>query len=890
MKRLIFFFIILLLIIPNIYAKRTCPINNPCIIEKNSFSISVAYDKEIATIDKKVFYNNATKIEIPISEQKISSTLFKFTPQSTVSDGLYILNITVSSTDQASNAEANYFLVRFVPLKISLVEPPFGVSSSLLINFTVKTDKQTDCRYHTDERKSFGDRFPFERTYSIGNEMYYVRGNYQLSQNTLNLVSVMCLDPESNKYVNKTFSLIYDATNPEILNAEARPSVISDKNANNLYETTLVVNTDDKTVCKYDESSKSYSEMSDMFKNEDETDGTTYKTIHATTIQVTQEGNYDYYVSCRNLAGLTSSISKISFVVNESMPLLIIYISPEPNSIIARQKAQLIVVTNKDSRCLYGADSPIAESGTFSSAQIRHMSDEITLKQGTNIYYIQCNYFGAKGTERTFGSTTFKVDTTPPSKPVVKLFPAENSSPSGVTYLNDRLRANWTTEDAESGIVQYVYRVQDSEGNATTDWTPYITTDNSVSTIISGLSLDTGKRYLLQVSALNGANLWSSNGSSSPILVDVKTTPNLCKNNQFDPSWETDLDCGLQCPPCSTSFKCKVNSDCISGYCNNETLLCQKPSCSDNVKNGDELGVDCGGSCDDGCNGAENPPCYKDSDCSPSYVCKAGKCVEDTCNNGVKDFMESDVDCGGDCINSCEEGKKCYGDIDCASDLQCKNDICTKIETPKKEECTKDSDCQTGFVCKSNACVKKEEPANPGNKFSFWTFLIWAFVILLLAAGVFLVFSVLRKKPAAPKELSPFAPPGAEFGPMQRRPMMPVMRQAPRPIIERRREKLREKHRSVFEEFEAPVEQKETKVEEEPELKPEEKPQEKPVEMPKEEKIEVKVPEPVKEVPKEEPEEEKPEQTFKDLHEELVKKAGQLKTDVEKPKIKRKKR
>lgn len=65
---------------------------------------------------------------------------------------------------------------------------------------------------------------------------------------------------------------------------------------------------------------------------------------------------------------------------------------------------------------------------------------------------------------------------------------------------------------------------------------------------------------------------------------------------------ETDIDCGgagtcslPACGTCGSNATCKGNGDCASLSC--KLGHCQAPSCVDGLKNGDEEGVDCGGSC-----------------------------------------------------------------------------------------------------------------------------------------------------------------------------------------------------------------------------------------------------------------------------------------------------
>jgi len=87
-------------------------------------------------------------------------------------------------------------------------------------------------------------------------------------------------------------------------------------------------------------------------------------------------------------------------------------------------------------------------------------------------------------------------------------------------------------------------------------------------------------------------------------------------------------------------------------------------SCNDGVKNNDETDVDCGGSCIANCSNGE--VCLSNLDCISTF-CSGGVCSDDAvCGNGVKDGDETDVDCGGSC-NSCVDGKICLINGDCAS-------------------------------------------------------------------------------------------------------------------------------------------------------------------------------------------------------------------------------
>jgi len=89
---------------------------------------------------------------------------------------------------------------------------------------------------------------------------------------------------------------------------------------------------------------------------------------------------------------------------------------------------------------------------------------------------------------------------------------------------------------------------------------------------------------------------------------------------------------------------------------------CAEPTCNDGIQNGDETDVDCGGSCGP-CGPGEN--CQADADCE-SGVCSGGVCQPAMCTDGVHNGDETDVDCGGSC-GQCGAHQNCQIDQDCQS-------------------------------------------------------------------------------------------------------------------------------------------------------------------------------------------------------------------------------
>jgi hypothetical protein len=117
---------------------------------------------------------------------------------------------------------------------------------------------------------------------------------------------------------------------------------------------------------------------------------------------------------------------------------------------------------------------------------------------------------------------------------------------------------------------------------------------------------------------------------------------------------ETGIDCGGTCPACPTCNDGIQNGNETGIDCGGSCPAC--PTCFDGIQNGNETGVDCGGSCmacptcSDGIqNGNETGV-----DCGGS--CPA--CPTSTCTDGIQNGNETGVDCGGSCIAcpTCSDG------------------------------------------------------------------------------------------------------------------------------------------------------------------------------------------------------------------------------------------
>jgi hypothetical protein len=99
------------------------------------------------------------------------------------------------------------------------------------------------------------------------------------------------------------------------------------------------------------------------------------------------------------------------------------------------------------------------------------------------------------------------------------------------------------------------------------------------------------------------------------------------------------------------------------GVFNLSCVFYLNPQCNDQIRNGDETGLDCGGSCGR-CNIGDG--CKIDGDCDDSN-CTNGTCTAFACANGLIGEAETDIDCGGIECRKCSGGRQCVVDSDCFS-------------------------------------------------------------------------------------------------------------------------------------------------------------------------------------------------------------------------------
>jgi hypothetical protein len=203
---------------------------------------------------------------------------------------------------------------------------------------------------------------------------------------------------------------------------------------------------------------------------------------------------------------------------------------------------------------------------------------------------------------------------------------------------------------------QTSWEITDAQGNILYSGGPY-SANQANTTIIENICLPDGC-FTFTMFDTGGNGLCCRTGEGSYVL----TGPNgvIAEGARFAAFISTDfcLEGGGNGPTCDDGIQNgdEEGIDCGGSFC----PPCEvEPTCDDGIQNGDEEGVDCGGSfcppceveptCDDGIqNGDEEGVDCGGSFCPPCEV-------EPTCDDGIQNGDEEGVDCGGSFCPPCEE-------------------------------------------------------------------------------------------------------------------------------------------------------------------------------------------------------------------------------------------
>ncbi len=162
-----------------------------------------------------------------------------------------------------------------------------------------------------------------------------------------------------------------------------------------------------------------------------------------------------------------------------------------------------------------------------------------------------------------------------------------------------------------------------------------------------------------------------SNFDISCKIAQCSSSKDSCCSNKNDTICDSDCKSGEDAD-CSSST-CNSQGNCTIGENCGKDSECASKFCIENKCTADES-------------------CISNSDCESGF-CSSNLCKEqDLCSNGIKDELEADIDCSGECKEKCALGNGCSLEGDCETGLACVSNICAQKIADIQEDTTKDSD------------------------------------------------------------------------------------------------------------------------------------------------------------------------------------------------------
>jgi len=177
-----------------------------------------------------------------------------------------------------------------------------------------------------------------------------------------------------------------------------------------------------------------------------------------------------------------------------------------------------------------GATDIVAWTSAGAATQVTRTG--LSIADGANCFFSVRSRNAAGLWSEAGSSDGIIVDSSAPAAPAV-------TDDGAFTSSNSTLHASWTGSDPNSGVIAYQYAIGSSAGGA--DVVGWESVGASTEITRTGLSLQDGTAYFFSVRALNGAGLWSQNGSSNGITVDSTgpSSPVVTDDGEYTASFDT---------------------------------------------------------------------------------------------------------------------------------------------------------------------------------------------------------------------------------------------------------------------------------------------------------------------------------------------------------------
>jgi hypothetical protein len=462
-------------------------------------------------------------------------------------------------------------------------EEQWGISNQLTFEFRFFTKvPTTECRidfypqfdyYATPQhqiRLNSNNYYTFE---TFPEDVYKAYEEDCSGDQCVKQIYVKCINLDGLLGPEQKIYLEYDSTKPEILDAYSDPDKVYEGISANLF-----VETDDKTLCKFDDISdgeeKEYADMNFFFPGSTAEERILHL-LHQTTYYIEFSGpNKDYVLAtqCVNGAGELSEQENIEFLVDYSDQGYILPESLSPTGTINYQDITLYAETSRKAVCSYRLTGEEESYLPFSEGVNTkfHTTSVSLTDDGEYSAQIKC----VMADHIDHETINFILDRTSPTITSV--------SDGNFSCGNDELGLMVYTDESEE-ISQYLYEVYDA-GEMSNN--PYrdtnITTMSAANNTVTGQlissgeysstlpikistsDLTVGRKYKFKVRAIDAVGNQGQYSESNGIAV-TESNYSVCVQNQLDndvPSMDF-----LQNKSSCTSVKVELVCDDLVG-CN----------------------------------------------------------------------------------------------------------------------------------------------------------------------------------------------------------------------------------------------------------------------------------------------------------------------------------
>ena len=591
------------------------------------------------------------------------------------------------------------FNIKIPPLEIRFLNPSFGVSSiPPPFDVSFETNKDAICSWVFEDYDGISSRTPMptvnQKTHLILNF-----GGTKLTKNALGRpFYIYCEDLINGSIVkSKPFVVIYDNKKLKLK--------INIKDIITTHKTSLTVDSNKDVLCYYD-----VGDGFKIFKGMHENIGETYEMSPVQEFIVTNRSGYEaptnhlfdgevnnIRVKCKDKSERVIVVSKqVKVDTHEAFKIKII----EPKKNYTNKKDLILkITTNHEAICRLENEDTDEEYFMNKLDESTHSQEITQLNEGKNNFKIICGSQEWGDYEKDFSMV---LDLTKPEVYGVSL--KDYKIKENVYYLtNNDLMFYASAFDNESSIDYFNATVYDiSKGNelvVSKIFTKPSHLSNSKESLAKGLMLSLTSKdrirnyelYGLKVSDYSSAEECVSslpeNSSISNIKMCIANISLEPKNIRYI---EGDINYNFNSNSTYSLVVKVVNGVNLESesmksqdFKVNKFIFVPSPTCEDGILNGDETDVDCGGNCSACIFGKK---CDLDSDCDSGRCGLSKTCVEDKCSNQLQDLGETDFDCGGICISEnklCSVGQKCESNEDCDTGI-CKELVC--VEVPKDKD------------------------------------------------------------------------------------------------------------------------------------------------------------------------------------------------------------